>query len=794
MRGTIGYLAPEWISGVAITAKADVYSYGMMLFELISGRRNSDQPKDGRMEYFPALVASLLNNKGDVLSLLDPRLEENANVEEVTRICRLACWCIQDDETQRPAMGQEEEAKAQDARKKGNCRPREARVLTTMRGTIGYLAPEWISGVAITAKADVYSYGMMLFELVSGRRNSAKPEDGKMEYFPLQMASLINEQGDVLGLLDPRLERNADVEELTRLCRLACWCIQDEESQRPSMGQIARILEGCFGMNLPPIPRFLRRVLTTMRGTIGYLAPEWITGAAVTAKADVYSYGMMLFEMVSGRRNSEQPKEGEREFFPVKMSSIINNQGDVLSLLDPKLEGSAEVEEVTRMCKVACWCIQDDEAQRPTMGQVILFLEGLQEMNLPPISRFLQSIGYGTEDTTVISENRPPVPSNLHRVLTTMRGTIGYLAPEWITGVAVTAKADVYSYGMMLFELVSGRRNTEQPEGGRTEYFPVKMARLVNMQGDVLSLLDPKLEGNADAEEVTRLCKVACWCIQDDEEHRPTMGQVILFLEGLQEMMNLPPIPKVLQSLEYSEEDTIWKSSETETNRVLTTMRGTIGYLAPEWITGVAVTTKADVYSYGMMLFELVSGRRNSETPKDGRTEYFPVWMASVINEQGDVLSLLDPKLEGSADIEEVKRLCKVACWCIQDDETQRPTMGQIFGRDFSRVLTTMRGTIGYLAPEWITGEAVTAKADVYSYGMMLFELVSGKRNSEQPKDGGMEYVPVKMASLINNQGDILSLLDPKLEGNVDVEEVTRVCKVACWCIQEDETQRPTMG
>ncbi|KAJ4822505.1 hypothetical protein Tsubulata_051361 [Turnera subulata] len=100
-------------------------------------------------------------------------------------------------------------------------------------------------------------------------------------------------------------------------------------------------------------------------------------------------------------------------------------------------------------------------------------------------------------------------------------------------------------------------------------------------------------------------------------------------------------------------------------------MRGTIGYLAPEWITGVAVTTKADVYSYGMMLFELVSGRRNSETPKDGRTEYFPVWMATVINEQGDVLSLLDPKLEGSADIEEVKRVCKAACWCIQDDETQ---------------------------------------------------------------------------------------------------------------------------
>ncbi|KEH28359.1 G-type lectin S-receptor-like Serine/Threonine-kinase [Medicago truncatula] len=43
MRGTRGYLAPdEWISGVSITAKADVYNYRMMLFELVSGRRNSD--------------------------------------------------------------------------------------------------------------------------------------------------------------------------------------------------------------------------------------------------------------------------------------------------------------------------------------------------------------------------------------------------------------------------------------------------------------------------------------------------------------------------------------------------------------------------------------------------------------------------------------------------------------------------------------------------------------------------------------------------------------------------------
>jgi serine/threonine protein kinase len=42
-------------------------------------------------------------------------------------------------------------------------------------------------------------------------------------------------------------------------------------------------------------------------------------------------------------------------------------------------------------------------------------------------------------------------------------------------------------------------------------------------------------------------------------------------------------------------------------------------------------------------------------------------------------------------------------------------------GRDFSRILTTFRGTLGYLAPEWLSGVAVTPKVHVYSFGMVFF-------------------------------------------------------------------------
>ncbi|KAI3869003.1 hypothetical protein MKX03_002855 [Papaver bracteatum] len=133
-----------------------------------------------------------------------------------------------------------------------------SRVLTTMRGTRGYLAPEWISGVAITPKADVYSYGMMLFEIISGKRNAEHGNnDEKIRFFPNWAATKMHEGQDIISLLDNRLEGNADIQELTRACRVACWCIQDDEAHRPSMGQVVQILEGVSEVNAPPIPRSL---------------------------------------------------------------------------------------------------------------------------------------------------------------------------------------------------------------------------------------------------------------------------------------------------------------------------------------------------------------------------------------------------------------------------------------------------------------------------------------------------------------------------------------------------------
>lgn len=72
----------------------------------------------------------------------------------------------------------------------------------------------------------------------------------------------------------------------------------------------------------------------------------------------------------------------------------------------------------------------------------------------------------------------------LSRVLTTVRGTLGYLATEWISGSAMTAKADVYSCGMVLFEIISGKRNRnlEPSEAGKPGFFFFLLLQPVNLQ------------------------------------------------------------------------------------------------------------------------------------------------------------------------------------------------------------------------------------------------------------------------------------------------------------------------
>ncbi|PWA63875.1 EGF-like domain-containing protein [Artemisia annua] len=131
------------------------------------------------------------------------------------------------------------------------------------------------------------------------------------------------------------------------------------------------------------------RTSTLIRGTRGYVAPEWYKNLPITVKVDVYSFGIVLFEILCCRRSVENN-------FPVN-EAILEEwvydcyETDELS----KLVNGEDVDKHTldRMVKIGLWCIQEDPALRPSVKQVVLMLEGTVNIPVPPnLASFLSTV------------------------------------------------------------------------------------------------------------------------------------------------------------------------------------------------------------------------------------------------------------------------------------------------------------------------------------------------------------------------------------------------------------------
>ncbi|KAM2527213.1 G-type lectin S-receptor-like serine/threonine-protein kinase SD2-5 [Malus sylvestris] len=126
-------------------------------------------------------------------------------------------------------------------------------------------------------------------------------------------------------------------------------------------------------------------VHTTVRGTRGYLAPEWVTNHAISEKSDVYSYGMVLLEIIGGKRNFDPVNSSERGHFPSYAFKLLE-EGNLKQFLDPKLDVDENDERVVTAINVALWCIQDEMHMRPPMTKVVQMLEDLSALPPPRIS------------------------------------------------------------------------------------------------------------------------------------------------------------------------------------------------------------------------------------------------------------------------------------------------------------------------------------------------------------------------------------------------------------------------
>ncbi|XP_075671926.1 G-type lectin S-receptor-like serine/threonine-protein kinase LECRK3 [Castanea sativa] len=123
------------------------------------------------------------------------------------------------------------------------------------------------------------------------------------------------------------------------------------------------------------------RTFTGARGTRGYVAPEWHKNIPISVKADVYSYGIVLLEIVCCRKNIDLNASAAEE---IVLSSWAYKCFAARDLYKLVIGEEVDIMSLEKMVKVGLWCIQEEPALRPSMKSAVLMLEGITEIPVPP--------------------------------------------------------------------------------------------------------------------------------------------------------------------------------------------------------------------------------------------------------------------------------------------------------------------------------------------------------------------------------------------------------------------------
>lgn len=165
-----------------------------------------------------------------------------------------------------------------------------------------------------------------------------------------------------------------------------------------------------FGLS-KMINRDQSKIMTRMRGTRGYLAPEWL-GSKITEKADIYSFGIVVVEIICGRENLDESLPEES----IHLISLLEKKARSGQLLDLVDSGSNDMqchlEEVMEVMRLAMWCLQVDSSRRPLMSTVAKVLEGVTSLEAAPDYSFVPS--FASNGASSAGPTSSYVPSESH--------------------------------------------------------------------------------------------------------------------------------------------------------------------------------------------------------------------------------------------------------------------------------------------------------------------------------------------------------------------------------------------
>ncbi|KAG0464173.1 hypothetical protein HPP92_020242 [Vanilla planifolia] len=487
--------------------------------------------------------------------------------------------------------------------------------------------------------------------------------------------------------------------------------------------------------------RFRMTETSKIGGTMGYLPPEnFQRRVTATAKSDVFSFGVVVLEMASGRRAVDLAYTDDK-IFMLDWVRRLADDGELLAAADRMLaEGSYPLSEMQRLLHLGLLCSLHDPHSRPTMKWVMEMLVGETIGDLPTLPSFRFQPLYLSFSTTTSTTATVTVTSSSSTTnyFSSFGSTIFYTAEEESTGsrrkatplpTVDTPREISYKEIMEITDNFSKSRMVAELDFGTgyQGYFENRFHVLVKRLGMKTC---PALRARF-ADELSNvghlrhrhLVQLRGWCTERGEmlvvydypsggvlsrrlfdSRSPSANAAVLSWRQRYRIVKALAFA-VLYLHEEWEEQVIHRSitssaifldpdisprlgcfalaeflSRNDHGHHHTTntssARGIFGYMSPEYLESGEATTAGDVYSFGVVVLEIVSGRSAVDLRHPEGLLVRRAWKMEARRRPAE--EMVDSRLEGRFENKEVERLVRLAMECTRSEAERRPSMRQI--------------------------------------------------------------------------------------------------------------------
>ncbi|KAJ0735753.1 putative protein kinase RLK-Pelle-LRR-I-1 family [Helianthus annuus] len=461
-------------------------------------------------------------------------------------------------------------------------------------GSTGYVDPTYVKSERVTHKSDVYSFGVVLFEVLSGKKAYIPDNKG---VFLVKLARSHYENGTLSDIIDSGLQNQMDSQALKVFSETAYSCLKEQHSQRPNIDQVIFALEQALNLqlayNIPArnlenlkIPFHAIQLATENFSRKYYMGQDrysYVYKAELDHFDSFAMKGNKTLELPRRRSTvtikpilSREDTEGQQSFLSKIEPLTRNIHPNIVSLLGfcDEHDHMILVYEYLSNGNLGDYLSRKEKGANLTWVQRIKlcidiargldYLHSTTDDKKKLIHRDIRS------DNILLGENfkakianfgltrfypRGDEESTIYE--TKVTGTSGYMDPEYMWTGKLTAETDLYSFGVVLFEILTGRLAydsvyTKENEGGLAP-----IVRQHFKRGTLKELVDPELKKERDGKNFTpreglnedslnTFYVIGYRCLAEQQAQRPSIKDVIhelyraLYFQEFPDSLHIP--------------------------------------------------------------------------------------------------------------------------------------------------------------------------------------------------------------------------------------------------------------